>query len=558
MQLRDYQYQAVQDCRQALRSHSSALLVMPTGAGKTVVFTEIAQLARANGKKVLILVHRRELVRQASAKLDKVGVKHGIISAGTKSSRHWVQVASVQTLVRRLNSSNWTPDLIIVDEAHHAVAGSWDKILAHYSDAKVVGVTATPERLDGRGLGSHFSTLTQGPSVAKLVDSGYLSPHKVYAPPIVADLKGVKIRAGDYARDQLSEVMDRPTVIGDAVSHYSRLADGLPAIAFCCSVAHAISVRDSFIGAGYRAKLVTGNMPMDERDDAISGLADGRTQILCSVDVVSEGTDVPAVSAAILLRPTQSQSLYLQQVGRVLRPQPGKTAIILDHVGATNQHGFIDDPRHWSLDSKPKKQRKDEPAPSVRQCPKCFAAFKPQPTCPCCGHVFPVKTKEMIEIDGELVEVIRYEKSKYAGAVLKDFVDALRFFKPVTEYDGGIHLYEMYVDALFGAFAEASPGPYGIEVALDLMRVHSPGYEYNPPKIYRDPHGYLKPSQYVGHNPAVFWEMAKSRGYKPIGKREKLKRKTAKARTLDELLALAKEEGYKPGWAYRVYKSRRN
>ena len=394
---------------------------MPTGAGKTVVFTKIAQLARANGRRVLILVHRRELVKQASAKLEKVGIKHGIISAGTKSSRHWVQVASVQTLVRRLHSSNWTPDLIIVDEAHHAVAGSWDKILAHYNDAKVLGVTATPERLDGRGLGSHFSTLTQGPSVAKLVDSGYLSPHKVYAPPIVADLEGVKIRAGDYARDQLSEVMDRPTITGDAVSHYRRIADGLPAIAFCCSVAHAISVRDSFIGAGYRAKLVTGNMPMDERDDAILGLADGRTQILCSVDVVSEGTDVPAVSAAILLRPTQSQSLYLQQVGRVLRPQPGKTAIILDHVGATKKHGFIDDPRHWSLNSKPKKQRKDEPAPSVRQCPKCFAAFKPQPTCPCCGHVFPIKTKELTQVDGHLVEmrraaaIERREKRKEQG-----------------------------------------------------------------------------------------------------------------------------------------------
>ena len=186
--------------------------------------------------------------------------------------------------------------------------------------------------------------------------------------------------------------MDRPTITGDAVGYYSRLrADGLPAIAFCCSIAHATSVCESFNAAGYRAKLVTGKMKMEERDEAISGLADGRTQVLCSVDVVSEGTDVPAVSAAILLRPTQSEALYLQQVGRILRPQPGKIAIVLDHVGSTAKHGFVDDVRAWSLDSKPRRQRKDEPEVSVRQCPKCFAAFRPQPVCPVCGHVFKVK-----------------------------------------------------------------------------------------------------------------------------------------------------------------------
>ena len=410
MQLRRYQELAVSDLRLAMRLVQSALLVMPTGAGKTVVFTEIAQLAKANGKKVLILVHRRELVTQASAKLKKLGVKHGTISAGSKPSQHWVQVASVQTLVRRLNSYNWKPDLIIVDEAHHAVAGSWERCLAHYKDAKVIGVTATPSRLDGRGLASHFSTLVQGPSVAKLVESGFLSPHRVFAPPVVAELSNVKTRAGDYAKDQLSDAMDRPTITGDAISHYRRLADGLPAIAFCCSIAHATSVCASFKEAGYRSKLVTGNMPIEERDEAISGLADGRTQVLCSVDVVSEGTDVPAVSCAILLRPTMSEALYLQQVGRILRPQPGKIAIVLDHVGSTVRHGFIDDIRDWSLDSKPKRKRADEPAPSVRQCPQCFAAFKPQPVCPCCGFEFPVKPKrQLTQREGELREMRRQD-----------------------------------------------------------------------------------------------------------------------------------------------------
>ena len=406
MQLRPYQLLAIDNLRHAFgQGHRSVLLQCPTGAGKTVIFSEITRSAAAKGKSVFILVHRRELVKQASAKLTDAGVQHGIISAGFEPSNHLVQVASVQTLVRRFHLVS-EPNLIIIDEAHHAVAGSWLKISDHFAHAKIIGVTATPSRLDGRGLGSVFEDLVLGPSVEQLVKLGFLCPHKVFAPPIVADLSTVKTRAGDYAKDDLDQAMDRPTITGDCIAHYRRLADGLPAIAFCCSIKHATSVCQSFNAAGYRAKLVTGNMPMEDRDEAIAGLADGRTQILCSVDVVSEGTDVPAVSAAILLRPTQSEALYLQQVGRVLRPQPGKIAIVLDHVGSTCKHGFVDDLRNWSLDSKPKR-KKDELAPSVRQCPMCFAAFKPQPICPCCGHEFPNKTRTLTEREGELKEMRR-------------------------------------------------------------------------------------------------------------------------------------------------------
>ena len=410
MQLRPYQQIAVSELRLALQALQSVLLVMPTGAGKTVVFTEIARLASDKSKTVYILVHRRELVRQASDKLTKAGVEHGIISAGFKPSRHWVQVASVQTLVRRLLTVARDPDLLIIDEAHHAVAGSYDKIIRRFPQAKIVGVTATPQRLDGRGLGTHFDKLVQGPTVEQLVKQNYLSIHKVFAPPVLVDLNNVKTRAGDYANDQLSDAMDRPSIVGDAISHYRRLADGLPAIAFCCSIKHATSVCESFTAAGYRAKLVTGNMPMEERDEAILGLADGRTQVLCSIDVVSEGTDVPEVSCAILLRPTMSEALYLQQVGRILRPKPGKVAIVLDHVGNTVKHGFIDDRRDWSLNDKPKKQRNSEPAPTVRQCPECFAAFKPQPVCPCCGHPFPIKPqRQLTQREGELKEMRRQD-----------------------------------------------------------------------------------------------------------------------------------------------------
>ena len=184
MALRPYQELAITQLRGALAHYSRALLVMPTGSGKTVVFSEICRLADNKNRKVLILVHRRELVKQASDKLSRAGVEHGIIAAGFKPSAHSVQVASVQTLARRLRTVPVDPDLIIIDEAHHAVAGSWDKILLHYKDARVVGVTATPSRLDGRGLGSHFSTLISGPSVEQLTKLGFLSQHRVSRRPL--------------------------------------------------------------------------------------------------------------------------------------------------------------------------------------------------------------------------------------------------------------------------------------------------------------------------------------------------------------------------------------
>jgi len=506
MALRSYQELAITQLRGALALHSRALLVMPTGSGKTVVFSEICRLADNKNRKVLILVHRRELVKQASDKLSKAGVEHGIIAAGFKPSAHSVQVASVQTLARRLRTVPVDPDLIIIDEAHHAVAGSWDKILLHYKDAKVVGVTATPSRLDGRGLGSHFSTLISGPSVEQLTKLGFLSQHRVFAPPVIADLKNVKTRAGDYANDQLSEAMDRPTITGDAIGHYRRLADGLPAIAFCCSVAHATSVCASFNAAGYRAKLVTGNMPMEERDEAISGLADGRTQVLCSVDVVSEGTDVPAVSAAILLRPTQSEALYLQQVGRILRPQPGKIAIVLDHVGSTLKHGFIDDVRAWSLDSKPKRQRKDEPAPSVRQCPMCFAAFRPQPTCPCCGYEIPIKKIQYEIINGKLVEMT----NPWAIGDWFVFVNgASSLRRRVTRVSENAEYVEFWNEAASKLCYAKTSDIYRVKKAL-------------------------------------------------AEKKNELKKEQGKARTLPELLALAKKKGYKPGWAYKIFHGRRH
>ena len=407
MQLRSYQEQAIQNLRGAYAvGHRSPLLCLPTGGGKTCILASIAAQAAARGRNVLILVHRRELIHQTASKLAWVGLEHGIIAAGLPTTDAQVQVASVQTLARRLGHMTWQPDLIIIDEAHHATAGQWERILNHWPDAYRLGVTATPCRLDGRGLGAAFDAMVHGPTVADLTSAGFLSPARIYAPPVVADLASVRTRAGDYAKDQAADAMDRPTVTGDAISHYQRLASGEQAIAFCCNVKHAGSVCDAFKTAGITANLLLGST--DNREEVVADFAAHRTKVLVTVDVVSEGFDVPAASCAILLRPTQSLGLYLQQVGRVLRPSPSKPhAVILDHVGNVNRHGFPDDPRDWSLDDRLKHGR-NIAAPSVRTCSNCYAAFKPAPQCPACGAgCAPIKSLKIQQIAGELQELKR-------------------------------------------------------------------------------------------------------------------------------------------------------
>ncbi len=408
--LRPYQHQAISDLRAAYRQGARApLLVAPTGMGKTVVFSAITHGAAQRGRRVLILVHRRELITQASSKLAGAGVPHGIIAAGFPASDQPVQVASVQSLARRLLSITCSPDLVVIDEAHHAVAGTWLSVLSHWPEAYLLGVTATPVRQDGRGLGSVFDRLVLGPSVADLISHGFLAPSRVYAPPPIADLSGLKVRAGDYRPEQAAEAMDRPTVTGDAIGHYQRLCKQKRAIAFCCSAQHADSVNTAFNRQGVPAATLLGTTPPEQRDRVVRQFAAGTIRVLVTVDVVSEGFDCPAAEAAILLRPTQSEGLYLQQVGRVLRPAPGKAAaLILDHVGNVHRHGFPDDHRDWSLEDRPKRARGDgAAAPTVRTCEVCFAAFPPQPICPCCGTPAKLSAREIRQRDGELQELAR-------------------------------------------------------------------------------------------------------------------------------------------------------
>lgn len=403
MILRPYQSEIIAKIKHAYASGAKApLLVLPTGGGKTVIFAHICRTLLASGKRALVLVHRRELIKQASDKLAAIGVQHGIIAPGYTTTRDAIQVASVQTLARRLERhARDCFDIVIIDEAHHAVAGTWERVLRRFRSARFLGVTATPERLDRRGLRGTFDTLIAGPNIRELIDLGFLVPAEVYAPPEMFDTSKLPKRRGDWTTQDLDSLLDAPRIFGCAIEHYGRLCPGQPAIAFCVSVKTATLVAQQFRAAGWRAVAVDGSMPAQERDRALAGLANGSVHVVTSCDLISEGLDVPAVGAVILLRPTQSLALYLQQVGRGLRPAPGKTRlIVLDHAGNALRHGLPDAPREWTLDgAKPS-------APNVKQCPKCFAVHKPMPFCPHCGYRYAVKKAERNEEKNRRVEYV--------------------------------------------------------------------------------------------------------------------------------------------------------
>lgn len=412
--LRDYQGDGVNEIRESLKAgKSSPLFVLPTGGGKTVIFCHIAHKTSDKNKNVLVLVHRVELLRQTSKALTKSGVHHGLINPKyTQDYSKSVQVASVQTLVNRLDKIP-APDLIIIDEAHHATAGSWRKVIEAFPRAKVLGVTATPCRGDGSGLGVEsggvFDDLIIGAQISDLINRGFLVEPVVYAPPSQLDLSAIRIVRGDYDSKQVEKAIDKPKIIGDTVAHYRKLCHGAPAVAFCASIKHAEHVADAFREAGYRAYSVDGSMDDGTRSRILDGLGNGTVDIVTSCDLISEGTDIPAIGCAILLRPTQSLGLYIQQVGRALRPSPGKKeAIILDHVGNVLQHGMPDDIREWDLSAKKRKGRSKASEASIQivQCESCYQVFKPADVCPACGEPVKRKIKEMPDqVDGELTKI---------------------------------------------------------------------------------------------------------------------------------------------------------
>jgi DNA repair protein RadD len=414
--LRPYQTDiAAEFERHVERGDRRILLVAPTGSGKTIVAAEIIRHMTTRGQSVLVLAHRREIITQTSGKLTGHGVRHGVIQAGLENllrPMESVQVASVQTLWVRAVRSGAMPlppaDLLIIDEAHHCPATTYTKIIAAYPNAVLLGLTATPCRGDGRGLGGIFETLIECPQVAALIEGKYLVKTRLYA-PVDPDLRGVKTQAGDYVEHQLADRMDRPKLVGDIITHWHKYGERRKTVAFACSVGHSIHIRDEFVRAGVRAEHLDGSTPKDQRDETLARLASGETEVVSNCMVLTEGWDMPVVGCCILARPTKKMGLFRQMIGRVLRPADGKPdAIVLDHSGAVFRHGLPEDHVDWTLNPD---RRAESPAHQKRQsahesrlieCTQCSTLRVGGKPCPNCGFLPKRPAEYMAHVEGNL------------------------------------------------------------------------------------------------------------------------------------------------------------
>jgi DNA repair protein RadD len=412
--LRPYQTDVVDKIERAIAAgERRILLVAPTGSGKTIVGCEIIQNFTQRYRPVIVLAHRKEIITQTSKKLLASDIRHGIIKAGfSPRPMERVQIASVQTLwVRAMRSEAMRlppTDLLIVDECHHATATTWRKIIEAYPDAVLIGLTATPCRGDGRGLGGIFSCLIEAPQIPDLIELGFLVKTRVYA-PIRPNLFGVRIRRGDYVEGELAERMDNPKLVGDIVTHWHKYGQRRKTVAFACNVAHSLHIRDEFVRSGVRAEHLDGATPNDERDAILARLETGETELVANCMVLTEGWDMPEVGCAILARPTRQMGLFRQMIGRVLRPADGKPdAVILDHSGAVFAHGLPEDRVEWTLDPE---RRAESPAHTARltsqiskliECTQCGALRLGGQPCPHCGFLPHRPPRDVFVADGEL------------------------------------------------------------------------------------------------------------------------------------------------------------
>lgn len=388
MVLRDYQEKAIMDVHKAWAAgYRRPCVVMPCGAGKSITVAEIARRTTAKGNRVQFLVHRQELCQQIYDTFSGYGVDMTLCDIGM-----------VQTVCRRTERM-MPPSLIITDENHHCLAPSYRKIYEAFPQAYCVGVTATPVRLNGGGLGEVNDYLIIGPTVKELIARNCLAPFEYFAPP-VADLSGLKVkRTGDFDPKDIEAALNKPKIYGDVISYYRKLADGKRAVCYCATITFSKLMAQDFCKSGISAAHIDGDTPKAERAEIIAKFRSGEIKILCNVDLISEGFDVPDCTASILLRPTKSLTLYIQQAMRCMRYKPDKQAIIIDHVGNVHRFGLPDQDFEWSLTPTPQKNAapKTDEDFKIRQCPKCFATHKYADVCPACGFEYPVAEHTVIE-----------------------------------------------------------------------------------------------------------------------------------------------------------------
>ena len=376
--LRDYQQVVYDQIRLALSRHQNPCATSPCRSGKSYIMKEIADNAELRGSNILILTHRRLLLRQHAQLIKNKNVRF----------------ESVFTEVNHLGE-NGQPSIIIIDEAHIAGAESYRKVCEYYR-CPVIGFTATARRLDNKPL-NIFDTIINGVSADELIERGYVSPYDLYAPKLNIDLSKVSMSGADFNNEELSTTMCDKKIYGDIIKYYRELADGKQALAYCVNIKHSKEVCDLFNDNGIKACHMDASTPELERDRLMADFKAGKYTILCNCNLISEGITLPECECCLLLRPTQSETLYIQQSCRCLTPLPNKRAIIIDYVGNCYTHGMPTEKREYSLTHTKIRNVTREPDVIVRECKHCLRVYKGgDRICPYCGHDNG-KTRKQIE-----------------------------------------------------------------------------------------------------------------------------------------------------------------
>lgn len=453
MQLRPYQSKLVNHINDywSVNPRGKVLAVLATGGGKTVIFSSI--IASEQGGTCAI-AHRQELVSQMSLTLAKNGIYHRIVGSN-KTVKNCVKihmdelgrsfydagskhaVASVDTIIRRgENLQSWLPSvrLWVIDEAHHVLRDNkWGKAVEMFPNARGLGVTATPLRADGNGLGAHtdgvFDEMFEGVAMGQLIKDSYLTDYKIFAPPSSFSREEIKVSdsTGDFNLNQMREVVnhsslvshDEKTITGDVVAQYLKIAKGKSGVTFTVDVASAEEIAEQYNKAGVPAASISCNTPDLERFAAVRSFKNKEILQLVNSEILTEGFDCPGIEVVSFARPTESYSMYSQMFGRALRPLPGKShALIIDHVGNVMRHGLPDAPREWSLDRRERRSGKSEPS-TVRVCTACTAVYERYlDACPDCGEPVPKPAVrsgpeyvdgDLLELDAETLAKMRAE-----------------------------------------------------------------------------------------------------------------------------------------------------
>ena len=388
---------------------------------------EIARRTTNNGKRVMFLIHRKEVLQQAVRTFDKQDVNPDLLTAGM-----------VQTLTRRVDKLP-TPDVILVDEAHHALAKSYQNILNKFPKAIVLLFTATPHRTGRVQLDQIADDIIVGQSIHELTEKGFLAPFRYFQPPGDFDSSLLKRGStGDFTNDSMQQAMSTK-IFGHIVKQYKRIAPGMQAVVYTYSIDSAIKIAAEFNSEGISAVEVDGTTSKEKRAVAVRKFRDQKIKILVNVNLFTEGVDLPNVDCVIMARPTASLALYLQFSMRCLNPRPGKTAIIIDHANNFKSFGYPDDDRDWKQAIKSGKQKSKtllkDPGMSIVTCDYCFAVVKASEVkdgkCPICGK--PIKVHEAKPIsDVDLVEATRERKARIKQ-IIQDQVMTNIVDKPVSE-----------------------------------------------------------------------------------------------------------------------------